>query len=37
MVKIGVQRLSTHPSINFLNEKVQAMDFFNSAKLKLTR
>lgn len=37
LIKVGIQKLSTHPSINFLHEKVQAMEVFNSAKLKLIR
>jgi hypothetical protein len=30
--RIRIQRLSTRPSINFLNEKVIALEVFNSAK-----
>lgn len=37
LFKIRVQKLSTRPSINFLNEKVVALEVFNSAKKKLTK
>lgn len=35
--RLRIQRLSTKPSINFLNEKVVALEVFNSAKEKLAR
>lgn len=34
---LNVQRLHTHPSINFLNEKVVALEVFNHAKDRLNR
>ena len=34
---LKVQRLHTHPSINFLNEKVIALEVFNQAKDRLNR
>ncbi len=35
LVRAGVQRLQTKPSMNFLNEKLLAMELFNSVKMKL--
>lgn len=35
--RLRIQRLSTKPSINFLNEKVVALEVFNSAKEKLAK
>lgn len=35
LTQIGVQRLQARPSINFLNEKLLAMELFNSAKAQL--
>lgn len=36
LFRIRVQRLNIRPSINFLNEKVVALEVFNSAKKRLT-
>lgn len=35
--RLGIQRLSTKPSINFLNEKIVALEVFNSARSRLLR
>lgn len=33
--RLGIQKLSARPSINFLNEKVKALQLFATAKAKL--
>lgn len=34
-IRMGIQKLNAKPSINFLNEKVKALELFASAKAKL--
>jgi hypothetical protein len=35
--RLGIQRLSTKPTINFLNEKIIALEVFNSARSRLLK
>ena len=35
--KLGIKKLNTRPSINFLNEKLLALQVFNTAKSRLNR
>jgi hypothetical protein len=37
LAKLGVQKLSTRPAINFLNEKLESIEIFNSAKERLSK
>ena len=37
LTRFGIQKLMTKPSINFLNEKILALEIFSSAKVKLER